>query len=289
MNRIQVWIHASRPKTLAASISPALIGGTLAISQGYFNLFNFLFTVLTGLFIQIATNLANDYFDFVKGADTVERKGFMRVTQAGLVTPSTMKRATLVMFTLAFLCGCYLIWQGGLAIAFILALYLLLSFLYTAGPFPLAYLGLGDLFVFFLYGPAAVMITYYLQAKTLSLEALTIGFSPGALSMAILTVNNVRDIEEDRKAGKNTLPVRLGKRFGQGQFIVSLLLALIPPCIFYPFHPFSLLTLLVLLPIFPLIHKMAYYQDPRELNQLLVKTGQLLWVFTLLFCIGWML
>lgn len=289
MNRIQVWTHASRPKTLVAGISPALIGVTLAISQGSFDGLIFLFTLLTGMCIQIGTNFANDYFDFIKGADTSERKGFMRVTQAGLVTMETMKRAIFAMFTIAFLCGCYLIWQGGIAIALMLAIYILLSVLYTAGPYPLAYLGLGDLFVLFLYGPAAVLITYYLQTGALSQEVFLAGLSPGALSMAILIVNNVRDIDEDAKAGKKTLVVRFGKTFGQCQFLFSIFLSLVPIPFFYKSHPFSLLAVLILLPAIPLIRTMLSYRDPRQLNQLLGKTGQLLWLFTLLFCIGWML
>ena len=289
MNRLQVWTHATRPKTLVAGISPALIGLTLAISRGNLDPTLFFFTLMTGLLIQIGTNLANDYFDFMKGADTKDRKGFMRVTQAGLVTPAVMKRAIFATFFAAFLCGCYLIWHGGAMIALMLFLYIVLSILYTAGPFPLAYLGMGDLFVLFLYGPGAVLITYYLQTGTLSKEAFLAGISPGALSMAILLVNNVRDIEEDKLAGKKNLPVRFGKTFGKCQYIFSIVLALVPLFFFYPEHPFSLLSLLILLPALPLMKAMMSNQDPSLLNQLLVKTGQLLWLFTLLFCIGWML
>lgn len=289
MNQIQVWAQAVRPKTLIIGISPALIGITLSISQGFFNFQVFLFTLLTGMSIQIGTNLANDYFDFVKGADTQERKGFLRVTQAGLVTPQVMKRAIFALFSIAFLCGCYLIWQGGMMIALTLAAYITLSILYTAGPFPLAYLGLGDILVLLLYGPGAVLITYYLQTGSLSQEALIAGISPGAFAMAILSINNVRDYEEDRKAQKKTLVVRLGRTFGKCQFIASILLALIPVCFFYRIHPFSTLVLLILLPALPLFQAMIRNQNPHLLNHLFGKTGQLLWLFTLLFCIGWML
>jgi 1,4-dihydroxy-2-naphthoate polyprenyltransferase len=289
MNRVQVWTHAARPKTLVAGISPALIGSTIAISQGVFDATIFLFTLLTGMCIQIGTNLTNDYFDFIKGADTEERKGFMRVTQAGLVSPAAMKRAIFSLFLIATLCGCYLIWHGGAVIGIMLALYILLSVLYTAGPMPLAYLGLGDVLVLFLYGPAAVLITYYLQTNTLSNEAMLAGISPGALSMAILAVNNVRDIDEDRAANKKTLVVRFGRTFGKCQYFFAIILALVPLLFFYEDHPFSLLAMLVLLPALPLMRAMAGNQDPRLLNQLFGKTGQLLWLFTLLFCIGWML
>lgn len=289
MNRVQVWTHAARPKTLVAGISPALIGATLAISQGYFDPLLFLLTLLTGLCIQIGTNLSNDYFDFIKGADTGARKGFMRVTQAGLVSPAAMKRAIVATFAIAFLCGCYLIFQGGIGIAAMLAIYILLSILYTAGPYPLAYLGLGDLLVLFLYGPGAVLITYRLQTGTLSWEAFLAGLCPGALSMAILIVNNVRDIDEDRAANKKTLPARFGKTFGKGQFLFAIALAFFPTLFFYSAHPFSLLALLALLPALPLMREMVKNQDPRLLNQLFGKTAKLLWLFTLLFCVGWML
>jgi len=289
MNRVQVWTHAARPKTLIAGISPALIGVTVAISHGVFDGILFLFTLLTGMCIQIGTNLVNDYFDCIKGADTAERKGFMRVTQAGLVSPASMKRAILLLFSIAAACGCYLIWHGGAMIGIMLALYILLSVLYTAGPMPLAYLGLGDLLVLFLYGPAAVLITYYLQTGLLSSEAVIAGISPGAISMAILAVNNVRDIDEDRAANKKTLVVRFGRTFGKCQYLFAFFLALLPPLYFCLHRPYTLLALLVMIPALPLMRQMVMNKDPHLLNQLFGKTGQILWLFTLLFCIGWML
>ncbi len=289
MNRAQVWVHAARPKTLVASISPALIGTTLAMDQGKFDPLLFLFTLMTALCIQIGTNLANDYFDFQKGADTAMRKGFLRVTQAGLVCPGAMKWAIALTFTFAFLCGCFLIYQGGVAIGAMLAVYIALSVLYTAGPFPLAYLGLGDLLVFLLYGPAAVAITYYLQTATISAGALIAGISPGALSTAILIVNNIRDIQEDRAANKKTLVVRWGRGFGKLEFLFCLLLCLMPIPFFYAAHPFCPLALLIVLPAIPLIRAMFKNNDPQLLNPLFAKTGQLFWLFTFLFCIGWML
>ena len=289
MNRVQVWVHASRPKTLVIGISPVLIGATLAISQGLFHPLLFLFTLATAMAIQIGTNLANDYFDCLKGADTKDRKGFLRVTQAGLVSPEKMKVAMIVVFALAFLSGCVLIWEGGLPIALLLAASIALGILYTGGPFPLAYLGLGEIFAFLFFGPIAVLGTYYLQTGSLSMEALIAGLSPGAFSMAFLIINNVRDIDEDRLANKKTLIVRLGKTFGKVLFIFSVFLALVPILFFYSDHPFSLLSILILLPAIPLMRFMVSNQDPRLLNQLFAKTGQLEWLFTLLFCIGWML
>ena len=289
MNRVQVWVYASRPKTLVIGISPVVMGATLAISQGIFNPMLFLFTLFTTLAIQIGTNLANDYFDFIKEADTKERKGFMRVTQAGLVTPTKMKKAMIATFCIACLCGSYLIWNGGFPIVILLTLSVALGVLYTGGPFPLAYLGLGELFAFLFFGPIAVLGTYYLQTGTLSKEAFMIGLSPGGFSMAFLIVNNVRDIDEDRIANKKTMAVRFGRTFGKCQYLFSIFLTLLPILFFYPGHPFSLFTLLILFPAIPLMRMMTSNQDPRMLNLLFAKTGQLQWLFTLLFCIGWLL
>jgi len=289
LSRLQVWTLAARPKTLIAGVSPALIGVALAMSQGHFHLILFLMTLLTGICIQIGTNLTNDYFDFIKGADTSERKGFLRVTQAGLVEPKIMKRAIILTFIAASISGSYLIYQGGAPIALMLALYIVLSVFYTAGPVPLGYLGLGDLLVLLFYGPGAVLITYFLQTQSFSWVALMVGLSPGGLAMAILVINNIRDIEEDRKAGKKTLPVRLGRTAGKAEFVLAILLSLLPPCFFYETHPFCLLSLLTLLPALPLMRRVILNQDPLLLNPLFEKTAKLLWLFTLLFCIGWML
>ncbi len=211
------------------------------------------------------------------------------MTQSGLVAPSSMKRAVLIALITTFLCGCYLIYQGGAIIAILLSIALALSIMYTGGPFPLAYLGLGELFVLLFFGPIAVIGTYYLQSHTFTWEALLAGISPGALSMAILVVNNVRDIDEDRQANKRTLSVRFGKTFGKLQYLFSILLAFLPLLFFQASHPFSLLALCALFPAIPAIRAMVANEDPRQLNLLFAKTGQLLWLYTLLFCIGWML
>jgi|ERR1700722_19688610 len=289
MNRVQVWMCAFRPKTFVISISPVVIGASVAIGQGVFDPVLFLLTLLTALAIQIGTNLANDYFDFVKGADTHERKGFMRVTQAGLVAPNKMKKIMIAVFCIAAICGTYLIWKGGAPLAFLLALSIAFGVLYSGGPFPLSYLGLGEIFAFLFFGPIAVVGTHFLQTGTISSEACIAGLSPGAFSMAFLVINNVRDIEEDRVCGKRTLAVRFGKIFGKSLFLFSILLSLLPVVFFYPSHPFLLLTLLVLFLAIPLLRTMFSYQDPRLLNQLFAKTGRLQWIFTLLFCMGWLL
>lgn len=289
MKSLQIWITAARPKTLPASVGLILLGSTLSISAGFFNPLLFLMTSLTALGIQISTNFANDYFDFIKGADTAERKGPLRVTQAGLVSLSTMKKALCISFGITALLGCYLIWHGGIAMTILVSLSLLLAAAYTGGPFPLAYLGLGDLFAFLFFGPIAVVGTYFLQAGTFSWNAALIGIGAGALSTALLSVNNVRDYQEDLSAKKKTLVVRFGKRFGQIEYLACLAIAWIVPFFFCKTHPFCLLCLLTWIPAFFTIKTLFSYSDPRQLNTVLAQTGQILLLYCLFFCIGWML
>ncbi len=289
MNRVKVWALASRPKTWVISFSPVLIGTTLALSEGLFNGTLFTFILCTALAIQIGTNLANDYFDFIKGADTHERKGPKRLTQSGLVSPTSMKRAMIYAFALAAFCGAFLIWKGGLIIAGLLVISIFFGILYTGGPFPLAYLGLGEVFAFTFFGPIATAGAYMLQTGKWSADTFLAGVGPGALCTGIMILNNLRDIDEDRKAKKKTLAVRFGRTFGKIEYFAVLLGALIPLFHFYPSHPFSLLGLLILLPGLPLMRAVAANSEPEMLNHLFGKTGQLLWLYTLLFCIGWML
>ncbi len=289
MHALRIWTLATRPKTLILSVSPVLIGTTLAVTEQRFQFALFLFTLLTALGIQITANLANDYFDFLKGADTSTRKGPLRVMQAGLVSIDAMKAAMALVALGTAACGCYLIWVGGWCIATLLLLSLLLAFLYTAGPYPIAYLGLGELFVLPFFGPIATGATYYLQTGSFSGTAFVLGLSPGALSTAVLIINNMRDVEEDRVADKKTLPVRFGKTFGMYEYAACLALCLLTPLFFVFSHPFAALYLFTFFPALKTYRLLCDNRDPHELNALFGKTGQLLLLFTLLFCIGWML
>lgn len=289
MNRILIWTMACRPKTLIASISPVFIGTTLALQQGHFDLKIFLFTLATALGIQICTNFANDYFDFLKGADTDKRKGPTRVVQAGYVSLQQMKKGLFLCLFLTLLSGCYLIWHGGIFLSCLVALSLLLAVLYTGGPFPLAYLGLGELFVFLFFGLAAVSGTYYLQTGHITFTSMLAGIAPGCLSTAILIVNNVRDIDEDKQANKKTLVVRFGLTFGKIEYLGSIFLTLLPTLCFFPSHPFCLINFALLLPAIPSMRLMLNHTAPSQLNILFGQTGKLLWLYTLLFCLGWML
>ncbi len=296
VSRWRTWVLAARPKTLIASVSPVVIGSVMAFDAGFFDPLVLLFTLLTTLGIQVGTNFANDYFDFLKGADTSSRKGPLRITQAGLVSLSLMKRAIIITFALTTLFGLYLIVKGGFVIvkggfviASLLSLSLLLGIIYTAGPYPIAYVGLGEFFVFLFFGPIAVAGTYYLQTLACSGSALLAGIAPGALSSAILIVNNIRDIEEDRIAKKKTLPVRLGLQFGRWEYASMLMIAVTSLVLFHQSHPFCLVAALTALPACFLILNIFQIKEPTHYNSLLQKTARLLLLFTLLFSLGWVL
>lgn len=276
---LSLWILAARPKTLIATLSPVTLGTVLAVQDHFFHPLILLFTLLSALGVQILTNLANDYFDFMKGADTEERKGPVRVTQSGLVKPEAMKRAVFLTFCFTAMVSTYLILEGGLGVALIAALSLILALAYTAGPCPLAYLGLGDLFVLLFFGPIATGGTYYLQTHALSLTSILAGIGPGLLSTAILTVNNLRDIEEDRKAEKHTLIARFGEKFGRWEYLLALLLAALLPCLWGKYLP-----ALTLLPALPLI-RAIFQKEGSALNPILGKTALLLGVYTCLYLI----
>lgn len=218
----KVWIEAARPKTLGATVAPILIGTSLAYRTGQVDVGWTVIALLSALCIQIGTNFCNDYCDFTKGAD-VERVGPVRATQAGLVSPEQMKRATIVMFGLAILLGALLVWRGGAPILLIGLLSVLFGVLYTAGPYPLAYIGMGDLFVLVFFGPVAVAGTYYVNALVWSREAALFGLVPGLLSVGILVANNLRDYRSDRAVRKRTLVVLLGERFGRIEYGVCVL------------------------------------------------------------------
>lgn len=287
-SKIGVWIQAARPRTLVISLCPVILGTLLAVAEGTWDFTLFLFTLLTACAIQIGTNLANDYFDFVRGADTSARKGPQRVTQAGLVTPRAMKRAFLGVFTLVALLGSYLVWVGGPIFAWLIALSILLGILYTAGPFSLAYLGIADLFVFLFFGPLATSLTYMLQAGSFSVEAFWAGVGPGGFAWATLILNNLRDIDEDRLAGKKTLCVRGGKGVGRALYLIALATPFLTPWIWIKEHPWALASLLILpLALRVVIH--VYRSEGRALAPYFQQTPLLLCLYTLLFSLGWLI
>ncbi|MCA1554975.1 MAG: 1,4-dihydroxy-2-naphthoate polyprenyltransferase, partial [Chloroflexi bacterium] len=207
----RAWLIASRPRTLPAAIVPVLVGSALAFSRGMFSVPLCFATLAVSLLLQIGANFANDVFDFMKGAD-VARRGPMRVTQSGLLSARQMLVSMGVIFALAALVGLYLVAAAGWQLLVLGALAILSALAYTGGPFPLGYHGLGDLFVFIFFGLVGVMGTYYIQTGEFDLVALMAAIAVGLLVTNILVVNNLRDIETDRAAGKRTLAVRLGER-----------------------------------------------------------------------------
>jgi len=292
IDKIQIWFLASRPKTLWAGIAPVIIGSALAFGDGKFHLLSALAAVVASLLIQIATNFANDYYDFIKGADTNERIGPTRITQSGVVKPHIVKIAFMITFFLAFLIGLYLIWRGGWPILTIGILSIILGILYTGGPYPLGYHGLGDIVVLIFFGPVAVGGTYYVQALEITPIILIAGLSPGLISMALLTVNNLRDIHTDRKAGKRTLAVRFGEFFTRMEYLFSITIAcLIPALLFFikGDHPYALATTFVFIPAIPSIYSIFIKQIGPDLNHILANTGKLLLLYSVVFSIGWIL
>jgi len=292
MSKAKVWILASRPKTLWAAVGPVLVGTAMAFSDDKAHGVAALLALFAAIFIQIGTNFSNDYFDFILGADTGERLGPMRVTQAGLVSPQEMKRAIFVAFGFATLAGIYLIYRGGWPILIIGVFSILFGILYTAGPYPLGYNGLGDSFVFIFFGLVAVGGTYYVQTLSINSMVLLAGVGPGALSTALLCVNNLRDLENDRRAGKRTLPVRFGRAFGQVEYAGSLFLAALVPVwlvIQTHSHWFALLaSVSVALAIDDV--RIIFGENPGQIyNRVLAHTGKLIFLYSLLFSIGWIL
>jgi len=294
----QVWITAARPKTLPAAVAPVLVGTAIALEAGVFHALAAACALLGAVLIQIGTNYANDYHDFVKGADTDARKGPMRVTQAGLVTPEATRNAAVVAFALAVAAGTYLMIRGGWPIVAIGAASILCGWLYTAGRYALAYIGLADLFVLVFFGPVAVAGTFYVQAvgapgAALWPVAAVAGLGPGFLATAILLANNVRDVDEDRAAGKRTLVVRFGREAGVTLYAACISGAVAVPAALALWMRGYVWVLLASLAASvlgrPLVRTLRRTADPAVLNPLLGKTAMLLLVYSVLFSVGWLL
>jgi 1,4-dihydroxy-2-naphthoate octaprenyltransferase len=286
-----IWVQAARPRTLPAAIAPVLVG-TAAAWNWYGSLPRwgaFLAALVGSIFIQIGTNLANDYSDARRGADTADRLGPVRVTSAGLVTPQRVLTATWVAFAVAVACGIYLAIVAGWVILVVGAASIAAGVLYTGGPRPYGYAGLGEVFVFLFFGLVAVNGSYYVQLEQLDALPLGLSISVGFLATAIIVVNNVRDLETDRRAGKMTSAVRMGRANA-----VNLYRMLIGAA--FVLLPFSLwageasaLPLIGLLAA-PLaikpIRTMETRTDGPALNGVLAATGGLLAVYSLLVTAG---
>ncbi len=291
-SRINIWILAARPKTLWAAVGPVMVGTAMAYERGLVAWLAALAALFGSVMIQVGTNFANDYSDWKKGADAHNRLGPTRVTQAGLVKPRTMKLATAVAFSLASIAGIYLVWRAGPPIAIIGALSILSGILYTAGPWPLGYIGLGDIFVLIFFGPVAVGGTYYVQALEMDAVVLMAGLAPGLLATAILTVNNLRDMDGDKAAGKKTLAVRFGRTFARVEYLLAIVVASLIPILLYiqtREHLYSLSAVAVPVVALPALRKVFTSRDGSALNDVLAATGKLLLLYCLIFSFGWLL
>lgn len=290
-SRLAIWISATRPRTLSAATAPVLVGSALAAQAGHFNLWAAMLCLSFALLMQIGANFANDYYDFLRGADSAARVGPRRAVAAGLVSPDAMRRAMLAVFAAGFLVGLGLLARGG---PWMLALGLASiagGIGYTGGPWPLAYLGLGDLFVFVFFGLIAVGGTYFIQAGDLTTQVIVAAIPVGLLAANILVVNNYRDVETDTAANKRTLVVRWGRRAARGQFNGSLVVAfLIPLVLAVHFSHFGWLLPLLLVPwAWRQARRLRESQTPAELIALLGATGKLLASYAALLAAGLLL
>lgn len=304
VSRRRAWVMAARPQTLPAGAAPVILGVGLAAADGVVAPLPALAALVGALFIQVGTNLANDYFDAIKGTDDPDRDGFTRVTAAGLIDPSRVRAVMAITYGLALLVGVYLVALGGVPILVAGLSAVAAGILYTGGPYPYGYYGLGDLFVFVYFGLVAVAGTYYVQAVvtlgvapfpltipagTVTGEAILLGIGAGMLATAILVVNNIRDRESDRQAGKRTLAVLIGYRWSRVEFLAALAIAYLVPAILWLGYDYSLLVLLgyLTLPLAGAISRVVLTRtDGSALNPALERTGQLLALYALLVAAG---
>jgi 1,4-dihydroxy-2-naphthoate octaprenyltransferase len=291
LSPLRIWLMAARPRTLPAAVAPVLVGTALAATEGTFKWLTFVAAMLGALFIQVGTNLSNDYSDARRGADTEDRLGPVRVTAGGLVPPRQVLVATYVAFGAAVLAGAYLIATAGWELLLVGAASILAGVLYTGGPRPYGYEGLGEVFVFLFFGVVAVAGSYFAQVERVTWEAFVLAVPVGLLAAAILVVNNVRDLETDRRAGKRTLAVRLGRRRARGLYAAMVYGAFLCAALAWllgsdELSAWLLLPLVVLPLAVPVVRTVRNRTDGPALNGALARTGMLQLVFCALLSAG---
>jgi 1,4-dihydroxy-2-naphthoate polyprenyltransferase len=289
-----IWLQAARPRTLPAAIAPVLVGTAAAWQwAGHLpRVLAFVVALIGSIFIQIGANLANDYSDAHRGADTVDRLGPVRVTSAGLVTPQRVLRATWIAFAVAVACGIYLAIVAGWIILVVGVASIAAGVLYTGGPRPYGYAGLGEVFVFLFFGLVAVNGSYYVQLEELEALPLCPSIAVGFLATAILVVNNVRDLETDRRAGKNTSAVRMGRANAVNLYrlLVGGAFVLLPFSIWASDSKWWPLLGLLAIPLaIKPVRVLETRTDGPALNKCLAATGALLGVYSLLVTVGLLL
>ena len=289
MSRASAWVQAARPKTLTAAAAPVLVGAGLAEAHGTLALLPVVAALAGALLIQIGTNFANDYYDFVRGADVPGRVGPVRVTQAGLIPPVQVWRGMVVVLAAAAAVGVYLVVVGGWPIVWVGTASLFCAVAYTGGPYPLAYHGLGDPFVFVFFGLVAVGGTYWVQALAVPGDVLLAGAAMGALNTAILVANNLRDLETDGSVGKRTLAVRLGRNGTRVEYAVLMAVGFTIPVLGVGVYEWPTAALIALIAgaaaVSPLTLIMTR-DDPRELIPALTGTARVVGLYGLLLAAG---
>ena len=284
---INAWLLAARPKTLPAALSPVVVGSAVALAEGRFSTPIAIAAIAVALLLQIGANFANDVADFRSGADTEHRLGPTRVTQSGLLSPRQVEIATAVTLALAVIPGLYLVWQGGWVFAVAGLLAIAAAVAYTAGP-AYGYVGLGDLAVFLFFGPVAVAGTAYLMTHQLTPLAVLSSIPMGCLITAILVVNNLRDIETDRAAGKVTLAVRLGGEGARGEYALLLALSYVVPVLVWlnGLASFWALIAFVTAPLAFMLLQRVRTVEGRALNPVLAGTARLCLFFAVAYAAG---
>ena len=284
----RIWLEAARLRTLPAAIIPVMVGTALAMAHGHANYGKAGICLAFALLVQIGTNFANDYFDFVKGADTAARVGPRRAVAAGLISPKTMLAATAVVLAAAFLVGLLLVREGGWPLLFIGVVSIVCAIAYTGGPFPLGYNGLGDLFVFIFFGLVAVETTFCVQVGYVATDVTSCAAAIGLLAANILVANNYRDMETDAVAGKKTLVVRFGRKFAVWQYALSVTFALLCPAgLFLSGYRWPVLLPLLFAPwAAKLTRRLSQSRAPVEQNALLGATAKFLAAFGILLSVG---
>jgi 1,4-dihydroxy-2-naphthoate octaprenyltransferase len=289
---VRIWLMAARPRTLPAAVAPVLVGTSLAGYAGVFHPLRFVAALLGAIFIQVGTNLSNDYSDARRGADTEDRLGPVRVTAGGLVPPRQVLVATYVSFAAAVLAGVYLIVVAGWQLLLVGAASILAGVGYTGGPRPYGYEGLGEAFVFLFFGIVAVAGSFFVQVRHLNWEAFALAIPVGLLAASILVVNNVRDIDSDRRTGKRTLAVRLGRDRTRTMFAAVVYLAyLLAPITWLlgPTRAWVMLPWLTLPLAAAVVRRVRNRSDGPSLNQALGQTGLLQLSFCVLLSAGLLL
>lgn len=284
------WLLAIRPKTLPASISPIVLSNVYCYTA-FVDQFQWpvlILTLLAAIFIQIAVNLANDYFDFKKGVDTEHRVGPKRVSQSGLIQPKTVFSVMLLSTALAVACAGYLMLIGGLPIILLTVASVVCVIWYSGGPFPLASLGLGELTVFIFFGLVAVLATQYLHTGNINITGALFGSQMGLISAAIMLVNNIRDIDTDSAANKRTLVVRLGKPVAQHlyRFLLLLPFVLQTYLLLNQLVPIEMVVSFACLPLGLKLSRQIWQCHAETYNQQLAQTAKFLLFFALLSSAG---